>query len=49
LELIIEKIRKRMEYEIVIRYENKENGKWEDVRVIVERKGNVDRNGNCEN
>ncbi|KAJ9579192.1 hypothetical protein L9F63_024702, partial [Diploptera punctata] len=49
LEFNVDNIQTSMEYDIVIRYEPQVPGRWEDVRVIVERTRPVDPNGPCAN
>ncbi|KAL1456234.1 hypothetical protein WDU94_000979 [Cyamophila willieti] len=49
LEFDIDNIKTPMEYDIVVRYEPQTNADWDNVDVIVEREGDVDRNGPCGN
>ncbi|XP_066997490.2 laminin subunit beta-1 [Anabrus simplex] len=49
LEFKIDNVKTSLEYDIVIRYEPQMQGRWEDVRVVVERDGPVNRTGICAN
>lgn len=47
LEFDVTDIPESMDYDIVVRYEPQIAGKWDDVRVVVERVGPVDPRGPC--
>lgn len=49
LEFEIDNIKTPMDYDLVIRYEPQTNTDWDNVQVIIERDGDVDRNGPCGN
>ncbi|XP_012282234.1 laminin subunit beta-1 isoform X2 [Orussus abietinus] len=47
LNFTVDDIRRSMWYDIVVRYEPVHPGAWEDVQIIIERDGRVDREGPC--
>lgn len=49
IEFTLSPVAQSMEYDIVLRYEPQLAGQWEDVRVVLERPGDVDPDGPCAN
>ncbi|GAB6026920.1 laminin beta [Chamberlinius hualienensis] len=47
IEFIVDNIQTSMDYDVVIRYEPQLPGRWEDVKVYIERPGGVDIRGPC--